>query len=95
MKYPTIGPTGLKKMNVNGLACGIEMYLGEDILKFSKEFAPIQWKGYNEKENKYQGEIANKGLIQTKFREKLKLNCLTRNPEMELLLSVIFNAFKM
>jgi hypothetical protein len=31
-KYPTIGPTGIKKMNVNGLACGIEMYFGQEIL---------------------------------------------------------------
>jgi HEPN/Toprim N-terminal domain 1 len=72
MKYLTIGPTGIKKMNVNGLACGIEMYLGQDTLKVSDELSPVQWKSYNEKENKYLGEIANKGLIQTKFREKLK-----------------------
>ena len=30
--YPTLGPTGLSEMNVNGLAGSIEMYLGADVL---------------------------------------------------------------
>lgn len=27
-RYPTLGPTGLKAFNINGLACGIELILG-------------------------------------------------------------------
>ena len=29
--YPTLGPTGLTSMNVNGLAGSIELYLGRDV----------------------------------------------------------------
>lgn len=91
-KYPTIGPTGLKKMNVNGFACSIEMYFGADILAKEDELAPVIWKGYNEKEKKYQGVISDKGNIQKAFREKLR----TKNgdfKDMDLILQEIFNAF--
>ena len=94
VKYPTIGPTGIKKMNINGFACGIEMYFGEDVLKKGDEFLPILWKGYNEKEKKYQGEISDKGFIQNKFREKLKLFPEANFSDMNFLLMTIFNAFQ-
>ncbi len=71
-KYPTVGPTGKKVMNVNGLACGIEMYLGSDILAKENRLIPIRWKNFNEKEKKYQGEIIEKAFVQDEFRKKLK-----------------------
>jgi hypothetical protein len=70
--YPTLGPTGLNNMNINGLACSIELYLGEDVLKDEKSnFLPILWKGYSTKMEAYQGEIMSKKEIQSRFFQKL------------------------
>ncbi len=93
-RYPTNGPTGNMKMNVNGLACGIEMYLGIDVLTKNNELIPIQWKGFNDKEKKYQGEIAEKQYVQETFRQKLKRCTLNELTEINQLLNKIFNAFK-
>lgn len=93
-KYPTVGPTGKKKMNVNGYACSIEMYFGADVLKKGNELIPIQWKGFDEKEKKYQGEIAEKQLVQEAFRNKLKNGLISELSELNQLLNEIFNAFK-
>lgn len=71
--YPTIGPTGLVSMDVNGLAGSIELYLGEDVLRDSSgNLTPIQWKGYDSKLQQYQGEVLNKNELQNKFKQKLK-----------------------
>jgi len=71
--YPTIGPSGLVCMDVNSLAGSIELYLGTDcLIDDSGDFIPIQWKGYDSKLQKYQGEIMNKGDIQERFLEKLE-----------------------
>ncbi|WP_291131790.1 HEPN/Toprim-associated domain-containing protein [Flavobacterium sp. UBA7682] len=91
--YPTIGPTGAKKMNVNGLACGIEMYFGRDVLNKGNSIIPIQWKAYNEKEKQYQGEISEKIYTQEKFREKLKSTNKSDFEDIELILKSIFGAF--
>lgn len=93
-KYPTIGPTGIKKMNVNGLACGIEMYLSQDTLKKDGQFIPVHWKAYNEKEKKYQGAISEKGLIHDNFRQMLKSNSNSDFSNLDLVLKVIFKAFR-
>ncbi len=71
--YPTIGPNGNAKMNINGLAGAIELYLGEDTLKNTKgEFRQVQWTGYMNKLGKYQGELLEKSKIQQAFKDKLK-----------------------
>jgi len=31
--YPTLGPSGMTRMDVNGLAGSIELYLGTDVLR--------------------------------------------------------------
>jgi len=92
-RYPTIGPTGVKRMNVNELACGIEMYLGEDILKEDGKLIPIQWKGYNDKMQQYQGQISQKEFVQAKFRDKLKAGNGVNSIEMIQLLNVILKAY--
>jgi hypothetical protein len=73
--YPTIGPTGIHSMNINGLACSIEMYLGEDVLKKDQDelLSPIQWKGYISRINAYQGEVLDKKAILERFYNKLKI----------------------
>lgn len=59
--YPTVGPQGRTNMDINGLACSIELYLGSDVLADREHgFVPIQWKGYNQTLGQYQGEILNK-----------------------------------
>lgn len=94
-RYPTLGPTGVKRMNINGLACGIEMYLGSDVLIEEEAYIAIHWKAFNEKENKYQGEISDKKLVQEKFRKKLKSEGSSNFEEMELILKSIFTAFQL
>lgn len=86
-------------MNINGRACSIELFLGKDVLTMDNELAPIQWRGYVEKTETYQGEIMNKGLIQEKFLEKVKTAKEEKTynqdewKEMNLLLNNIFYAF--
>lgn len=92
-KYPTIGPSGKKKMNVNGYACSIEMYLGIDVLTIDNELTPIQWKGFDDKEKKYQGELAKKHLVQENFKNKLQQTKMTEIKELTELLNKIFNAY--
>lgn len=70
--YPTLGPAGIQVMDINGLAGSIEMYLGKDCLMENGEFIPIQWTGYMESINKYQGVVLKKDQIQIAFREKVK-----------------------
>lgn len=89
-RYPTIGPSGKKTMNVNGSACGIEMYFGENILKQDGKHIPVRWVGYNEKERKYQGELQQKNDLQNRFREKLKEGLTFEYKEMDFLLNHIF-----
>jgi len=91
-RYPTIGPTGLNEMNINGLACGIELYLGVDILTQQDGLAPIIWTGYNHKKQKYQGELKDKGIIQQSYREKL-IRRKGDFSEMDTILRTIFRAF--
>ena len=70
--YPTIGPSGNKKMNINGKAASIELYLGDDILNKSTSAYPVQWTGYIKTIGSYQGEISDKGKIQDLFNIKIK-----------------------
>lgn len=98
--YPTIGPTGITNMDVNGLAGSLEMYFGVDVLTENKELIPIQWKGYDSSLKKYQGEIINKTMVQKKFDKKLK-ECIADREKIEnydwsgidSLLQMIFETF--
>ncbi len=72
--YPTLGPSGIQDMNVNGLAGSIELYLGEDVLRGDDgTYLPIQWTGLIEPMGRYQGSFSkeNKGRIQRRFEDKL------------------------
>ncbi|MBE9510281.1 MAG: hypothetical protein IMY71_05335 [Bacteroidetes bacterium] len=71
-KYPTIGPNDTSFQDINGSACSIELYFGEDILKESGALTPVQWKSLDNRINKYQGEIQNKDKLKQKFMGKLK-----------------------
>lgn len=76
--YPTLGPSGIIYMDVNGLACSIEMYFGEDILTQNGNLVPVQWKGYEASLDRYQGEILRKSDLQNAFFEKI--DACMKNP---------------
>lgn len=99
--YPTLGPTGLNNMNINGLACSIELYAGEDVLRDRDDtYFPIFWKGYSAKIQAYQGEILSKKEVQVKFSRKL-VKCMEedayhQSADWEGMIAVfeqVFNAF--
>lgn len=72
--YPTLGPSGLTSMDVNGLAASIELYLGEDLLRGSDgTLSPVQWKGYSEALSQYQGEVMHKTRLHNAFFDRLTL----------------------
>lgn len=93
--YPTIGPTGLMNFDINGKACGIEMFLGTDILKDKDMvFLPVIWGGYNAKISQYQGEVEQKNEIQKKFKEKARTGITPENsPELIVLWEHVFKTF--
>lgn len=72
--YPTVGATGTQPADVNGKACAIELYLGNDALTdpVTNELTPVQWGTYNRTVQRYQGELTNKGQVQQAFRAKVK-----------------------
>lgn len=77
-KYPTLGPSGLTTMNVNGSAAGIELYLGHDVISDDHgKLIPIQWKGYEPTLKRYQGEILDKRGCIERFTRKVR--CAKQN----------------
>lgn len=70
--YPTIGPSGIQKLDVNGLAGSIELYLGKDCIESENKLSPVQWKGYLQELDAYHGEVLNKAQIQQNFYKKLE-----------------------
>lgn len=72
--WPTIGPAGLSTMDVNGLAGGIELYFGDDVLRRDDGTrVPVQWRGLIAAMGEYQGELLDKSKLQERFRRKLEL----------------------
>lgn len=70
--YPTIGPSGSVELDVNGMAASIELYLGEDVLRLDDgNLVPIQWTGYDKSAKQYQGEVLEKALLHSRFKDKL------------------------
>jgi HEPN/Toprim N-terminal domain 1 len=99
--YPTIGPSGMVNMNVNGLAGSIEPYLGKSVLTDDEgNLYPIQWTGLDPGLQKYQGEITEKDKVQSRFKEQLK-TCKENNflidcydwSGIKIILEGIFNLF--
>ena len=69
--YPTLGPTGIAPVNINGLAASIELYFGRDVLlSLDGTLEPVHWKGYDHKLRQYQGEILGKPRLQKAFLRK-------------------------
>jgi hypothetical protein len=96
-RYPTIGPNGTLKTDINGRACGIELYLGSAALTGEDgELTPVHWGGYEKKVKRYQGELADKNLIEERFLKSLddpKLPDEANLAAMRAVLQIMFTAF--
>jgi hypothetical protein len=100
--YPTIGPTGAAKHDVNGAACSIELYFGKDVLEPNGSLVPVQWRGFDDRMKRYQGEVLGKDALKSAFLEKAAR--AKGNPslvhtqdwaDMEAVLDTIFDAFNL
>jgi len=101
-KYPTIGPSGPRAMNVNGSAASIELYLGENILRHNGKLPRVKWTAYSPGTGKYQGSLldTDKDKIHKRFKEKLEPQkdhtSLTKDQNwdgLRTIMSSIFSAF--
>ena len=100
-RYPTLGPSGLSTLDVNGLAASIELYLGEDILRTADEtLSPVRWTGYNDLLRCYQGSVGDKTRLLNKFGERVELcradpSALGRTDwsGLDAILQTVFHAF--
>ncbi len=99
--YPTKGPQGdLLPVDINGRAVSLELFFGDDVLLRDGQYVPVQWQGYVETMNRYQGSIMRKSELQAAYREKLR-RCKHSEDAfaaadwkcMRLLLHMIFRAF--
>lgn len=68
--YPTLGPSGNVLLNVNGTAASIELFLGHDVLEQDGKLCPVQWAGYSQSLNAYQGELLDKAGVLKRWRAK-------------------------
>jgi hypothetical protein len=102
LHYPTIGPQGTLEVDINGLACSLELYLGRDILEQgSGTLTPVRWTGLMQGVGRYQGEVMNKAEIQERYERLLEKaaidNASARDHDwsgMRLVFESIFSAFK-
>jgi len=71
-RYPTVGPNGTLRTDINGRACGIELYLGTAALTGEDgSLTPVQWGGYEAKVKRYQGELTDKKGVEERFLKSL------------------------
>ncbi|MDX0124499.1 hypothetical protein GOD78_18045 [Sinorhizobium medicae] len=98
-RYPTIGPEGLRTMNINGAACSIELFLGKAALTDENgNLRPVRWSSWNKASARYQGELENKNAATTEFLKAMKSGATPAQlrkkfKEMDDLLKAIFSAF--
>lgn len=96
-RYPTVGPNGTLKTDINGRACGIELYLGPAALTGDDgELTPVQWGGYEKKVKRYQGELADKNLVEERYLAALERSQLPDEANlaaMRAVLQMMFTAF--
>jgi hypothetical protein len=71
--YPTEGPDGAARSDINGRACSLELYLGREALTDPiRGECPVRWTGFIDKVGRYQGEVRDKGGVQDRFTAILK-----------------------
>jgi hypothetical protein len=99
-QYPTSGPSGITIQDINGSACSIELYFGRDVLARDGGLTRVKWKGFEDRVQRYQGEIEEKDSLKMAFLQKVKSakSSGVQPPpgdwdEMRELLGAIFDAF--
>lgn len=98
-RYPTIGPEGLRAMNINGAACSIELFLGRSSLSgIEGQLHPVRWSSWNKNARRYQGELENKSSATDKFiaamrSDETPAKLKAKFKDMNDLLTSIFRAF--
>lgn len=73
--YPTLGPDGPARSDINGRACSLELYLGTNSLTdpTTGDLVSVRWGGLNDRLGRYQGALSNrdKGQVQERFERIL------------------------
>lgn len=98
--YPTLGPAGLSRMNINGSGAPIELYMGRSSLKDpGGKLRPVRWNQWIENVGRYQGVIQDKDAVSRAFETALvetgsPAKLRKRFSEMNQLLQTIFSAFE-
>lgn len=98
--YPTLGPAGLVRMDVNGAGAPLELYLGRSSLTdASGALRPVRWQEWKPKAQCYQGVVQDKDAVTRAFEAAIAGSqtptALRRQfPEMDLVLRAIFDAFE-
>jgi hypothetical protein len=96
-RYPTIGPNGALRTDINGCACSIELYLGTAALPGEDgSLMPVQWRGYESKLKRYQGELVDKKSVEQRYLDALNASESLDEANlasMRAVLQMIFTAF--
>jgi hypothetical protein len=77
--YPTIGPQGMHRVDINGLAASIELFLGRHNLEIDGALIPVIWTNLSAKSDRYQGALRDKSKPFDRFREETA----TREPSVD------------
>lgn len=98
-RYPTLGPGGSQRMDVNGSAAAIELYLGRTMLTSSDgSLRPVRWTEWRERIGRYQGAVGGKAAVAERFLAEMAAgepaDLRRRFPEMRLLLDRLMSAFE-
>lgn len=91
--YPVKISTDHALMNINGIACGIEMYLGSDLLSIDGSYRNVSLTIFNHPSSKYHGSLEDKSVVQDLFRAKLAASDMNGMEDMSMVLKGLFNAF--
>lgn len=97
--YPTIGPEGERRMDVNGAASSIELFLGRNALTDSDgTLHPIRWTGWNPQIQRYQGALEHKDQVTQRFLNRMNkggnpIPLRAEFSQLDQLLNSIFSAF--
>ena len=92
-EYPTVGPQGGHRNDINGLACGIELYLGEAALSADGALRPVRWTG--KVGDAWQGDVENKKAVRDRFLAEVQRGDVVAErefPEMALVWRSILDA---
>lgn len=92
--YPVKISTEHVLININGIACGIEMYLGKDLLRVDGNYRNVSLTTFNHPSSSYHGSLEDKSLVQDLFRAKVAASDINGMEDMSIVLKCLFDAFK-